>query len=264
MGWARVCLAVTVLALCAGCGNGRADAVNEYIAGSNRLTTGYAASASDTDAAFRRLARGQYAAAAPRLVTAERRLRELRRQIDLLEVPGDARQLHRRQLRLVDGQIELAHEAVMLARYQPVATRALTSVARAEATLRSRLRQARALAQQARAFTTFAAAVTNARAALSTTRAPPVLRSSRRAQLARLGAVAANSRQLAAALRRDDRQGIARLLQRQSLLVAGVQLQAEHRSRAAEIRAYNARVRALSRYASAAEAERRRLERSLN
>lgn len=250
----------------AGCGgDGRTEAVDDYIGAVNAVQRDFATQVGQLNLAYRSFAAdGDLEEIEPKLAAAERVLAGTRARLARLEPPEDARTLHELLLRLAERRQALAREIAAFARYQPALRRALAPLVRAEARLRARLRGAAGAAAQAGAFADFARAVERSREQLDALGPPAVLRSAHAAQAQRLTRLADVARELGANLGGGDRVRLESLLRRYARLIAQTDSAEQRRVRAAAVRSYNGRVRALDEIAAAIRAEQRRLERALS
>jgi len=205
------------------------------------------------------LPRGAARRELPALTSAERALVTLHTRLADVEPPPAAAHMHRLLLHLVELEITTARELRGTAVYVPASQKALAPLARANAAFRKRFAVSHSGAAQAEALDAYAADVARVDAAFGTVRPPDVLRPSYDAQRASLARVRRLAKALAAALRAHDRAAVARLVPRFRNAAAT----SDDGAQARAIRAYNARVRAISRTNDQIQRERARLQRRL-
>ena len=193
------------------------------------------------------------------LAGSEATLRRLRVRLAEIEPPAAARTVRRQLLRLVDLEVTTAHELRGSTLYLSAARRALAPLPRADASFRRRFAAARGPAAQAAALDAYAAEVARSIRAFRQVRPSQLLRPSFDAQLRAVVRVHGLAVRLAAALRRNDRAAVSRLVPQFSAGSAGDDGAAQARA----IRRYNARVRAIARATAAIDPERARLQRAL-
>lgn len=197
----------------------------------------------------------------PALTSAERTIALLRIRLAALDPPGAALRVHRLLLRLVDLELTTARELRGAAAYLPASQQALSPLAQANVAFRRQFAASKGAAAQARALDAYAIGVSRAGRSFRRVHPPELLRPSYDAQLATLTRVRRIATRLAAALRRNDRAAVKRLVPQFSAGAAGAAGDGGAQARA--IRRYDARVQGIAVTTRAIEAERRRLEQQI-
>ena len=188
---------------------------------------------------------------------AEQTLRELRARLAALVAPAEARNLRSRVLRLVDIQVALAHEVAGMVRYLPVQSREARNVANATERLRDGLSASDTVAAQRQVFAAFEDALRPSVRRLEAASAPDVLEPSRRDEIQRLSRLLAVSKDLRAALERQQAEQIDNLFARFAQTSASVGTTKAERQ---AVIAFNKRLKEISKQRTAIAAERTRLD----
>jgi hypothetical protein len=225
---------------------------------------------------------------APQFATAEATLNTLQTRLRLIAAPPDARRLRTLLVGLIGSQAELAHELTTLVNFLPAFDAALKPLVPADAVLkkalaavavpkpkpvkRSRLKAAQAAyrravaaaaAGQAAALVTYMREVAKVQDRLRGLRPPPAMAPSYRTQVLTLARVRASGTALVAALEQKQYTRVAKLDRSfKTAATTSTSLSAQ-RAQIAAVKAYNARVRAVSALALRVDAERGRLQKSL-
>jgi len=260
-------LTVAAAVLLTGCGHaGGSDQVRHYIERANAIQQRAAPQIAAANATYGQFARNKLAPgqAIRRLESAEATIRATRRRLAALAAPPLALGLRHRLLALFDADAGLAHEATLMARYLPGASRTRAAVNGAGRRLQAGLRRARTPAAQSQALRRYGRDLTRADTALRELSPPPVLEPAHQAQLLRLEATEHIAQRLRAALSAGDARAVAALLTRfraQSAASARAGGQAAI-SRAAT-RAYVRRYRHVNALLGALRREQQRLQRTL-
>lgn len=244
------------------CGEGARDRVERYIEEANLIQQRAEPAFKRANAAYARFSQRQLepAAAARDVARAERTIRSTRARIAALTPPREAQRLHRRLLRVFDANAAMAAETTQLARYLPLAERAVAPLDEISTRLRRRLAGASGPAGQGRALRSYESALGRLIGRLRALEPPPVLQPTHEAQLGRLDSARDLARRLRQALAAQDGRRVARLLLR-FRAVNQVGRRGETLT-ARAIRAYRRRYQALTEVAQAAQRERTRLERA--
>lgn len=229
-------------------------------------------------------------ASAAELSDAASTLARLDRRLAALPAPPEARKLRRLLLRLVARQAEITREVVGLATYTPRYVKALGAARAASLRLGSRLSgislpkprvlrgTQQAVTKAKREYEVLAAAAATAQAdavdeydsavrrvvrRLQLLQPPPALAASHRLQLAALKDAIATGSKLSGSLRAANRAHVPTLSRQFALASRATQTLAAQRAEIADIRAYNARARAIRNAAAAVQSELARLQRTL-
>ena len=231
---------------------------------------------------------GQMKKMAPQFATAEATLHTLQTRLGLIDPPPDARPLRTLLVGLIGAQVELAHELTTLVNFLPAFSAALKPLGPADAQLKkslaavavpkpkpvkpSQLKAAQAAfrravsaaaAGQAVALDTYMREIAKVQSRLRGLRPPPSMAPAYRTQLATLARVRATGTALVGALQKKQYARVA-VLDRsfQKAATTSTSLAAQ-RAQIAAVKAYNARVQAVSKLALRVDAERARLQKSL-
>jgi len=243
-------------------GNSRRDAVAAYVEQANAAQAGLATRIGAINTAYAKLRLDPKAAArqAPKLAEAERAIASSRARLAAVSPPADARILHRRLLRLFELEQSLAADVTDLARHLDAVTTGMRALALVTAQLSKDLQEGATPGEQAAAFRRYSSRLEAESSRLSRLRAPVLLVSARREDVARLGQISKTGDALGAAIATGDAGEVDRLLPR---------LEQQVRAAAAVpggrlfVTAYNRRVRAVAAARVAVETEFRRLDRNL-
>jgi len=243
-------------------GNSRRDAVAAYVEQANAAQAGLATRIGAINTAYAKLRLDPKAAArqAPKLAQAERAIASSRARLAAVSPPADARILHRRLLRLFELEQSLAADVTDLARHLDAVTTGMRALALVTAQLSKDLQEGASPGEQAAAFRRYSSRLEAESSRLSRLRAPVLLVSARREDVARLGQISKTGDALGAAIATGDAGEVDRLLPR---------LEQQVRAAAAVpggrlfVTAYNRRVRAVAAARVAVETEFRRLDRNL-
>jgi len=243
-------------------GNSRRDAVAAYVEQANAAQAGLATRIGAINTAYAKLRLDPKAAArqAPKLAEAERAIASSRARLAAVSPPADARVLHRRLLRLFELEQSLAADVTDLARHLDAVTTGMRALALVTAQLSKDLQEGATPGEQAAAFRRYSSRLEAESSRLSRLRAPVLLVSARREDVARLGQISKTGDALGAAIATGDAGEVDRLLPR---------LEQQVRAAAAVpggrlfVTAYNRRVRAVAAARVAVETEFRRLDRNL-
>lgn len=257
-------LAVLAVALLSGCGDDERDSVERYIERANAIQARYAPQFRHANEAYAQFVRGDLdpARAKVELSAAEQALRDAEAELDRVEPPAGASELHRRLLQVFEMNAEFAGESTALASYLPAARTVLGRVGTDGQRLSHRIRDAETPARQAEALTGYARAIDRRYDALYALQPPPILEATHRDQLLRLEASSRLARRLRAATEARDPQRVARLV----LAFREVSQRSGQGSRLTRraVREYNERYEALGVAAAAMRREQRRLEQRLS
>lgn len=187
----------------------------------------------------------------------ERTLKQLRSRFTALDVPVEARKLHRELLRLVDLQAAFAHEMAAMVRFLPIQAREQRTLTAATVKLRRALVAKATVATQGAAFDEYRATLRAVVLRLEQAEAPPVLEPARTGEIARLTRLGSLAKELAEALRKQQADRIDRL-SRQFVQTSGT-TGATRAERNAVI-AFNRRRTAIGKQRTAVNAERNRVD----
>lgn len=205
------------------------------------------------------LRRGAARRQLPALERAEQALATLRGRIAALDPPADARRMHRLLLHLVLLELTTARELRGTAAYLPASQDALAPLTGANRRFRTRFARSHGPLSQAAALDAYARDVGKVDSALAGVEPPALLRPSYLSERSTLARVRGLAHRLAVALRAHDRAAVSRLAPR----FRDAAVTTDDGAQARAIRAYNARVRAISRTNGAIQRERARLQRLL-
>lgn len=264
-------VAVVTLVFAAGCGHGTHAHIAAYLTrvqGVERDMAGALQQVSTANQAFARAQKNPRVVPERDLATSERTLRTLKQRIVLVKPPPEAEQLRTLLVRLVDEEIELAHEVRQLALFMPRYQTALSPLGPASSRLKTKLSATargkaatKALdAAKADELVTYALTLDEVVAVLRTLDPPPVWQPTYAQQLSSLTHMRRSALALAAAIRANDSAVIPQLLQQFDAAAVSSQSIAAQKGEIAAVKAYNARVNALIRLAQRVQGERNRLE----
>jgi hypothetical protein len=187
----------------------------------------------------------------------ERTLKQLRSRFAALDVPVEARRLHREILRLVDLQAAFAHEVAAIVRFLPIQAREQRKLSAATVKLRAALVKDATVATQRAAFDEYRATLGAIVLRLEQAEAPPVLEPARTGEIARLTRFGSLAEELADALVQQDADKIDRL-SRQFVQTSGT-TGATRAERNAVI-AFNSRLAAIGKQRTVVNAARNRVD----
>jgi hypothetical protein len=192
-----------------------------------------------------------------RVESAARTLRGLRSRLAGLVAPTEVQALRSRLLRLVDLQIAMADEVAGMVEYLPLQAREARTLASSTRRLRDELGDAKTVEAQRRVFTAYEDALRPSVARLRSGIAPAIFEPSRKGEVARLTRLLSLSRQVRAALEKQDAKEIDKLFARFVQTSASVGTTKAERE---AVVAFNKRLSAISKARSAVAAERVRLD----
>jgi hypothetical protein len=250
----------------AGCGGGDDDdrraQVDAFVRDANAVQQESAPEFDRANQAYLSFSKGKLppAQARVRLAAAEQAMRTTRDKLAALDAPADARELKRRLVALFDADAAFAHESTLLASFAPGSVKAQKDLPSIGRRLTRGLSGAETPAEQEAVLRRYAAAVGRVLEGLQPLHPPPLLLDRHHAQVQRLQRVRGLALQLAAALHRQDRQAVAKLLLRFKALNTGGS--SDPLSPQA-LKAYNRRYLHVRSMAQAVEREQRRLQESL-
>lgn len=242
---------------------GERDEVSAYIRQVSDTRASFAVRYGSINRAYEefRLSPRPVAEQLPRLRAAAQMMTRLRIQVEQISAPEAATEL-RRQLIAYFRQHELvAYELVAVMAYLPKLLAAEKPLADANRDLRDGLERAGTTAQQAAALRRYARRLDAVAAALGVTKAPPLLAPAQQTYARQIGAYAASSRRLAAAVASGDRNAFAAA--NEQLAAAAARPSGALRAQRAAIEGYNKRVNRIKTLAAAVEDERQRLAQQL-
>jgi hypothetical protein len=265
--------AAAVIALCAvvpGCGDGqkakRAD-VSSYITQVNAVQQRLAQPLLEVSKANRDFAspkrKADPAALRHRLDEAGRKIRVQRERLAAIEAPPEARRLRALMLELVDREAELTDEVAKLVTFIPAFSKALQPLGPAGPQLKTALAGKAPVATKAAALDSYRTTVETVLRRLSPLRPPPASVPVYRAQVSTLEQVRTAVTGLASALRLQQRAQIAHFLRQFDLAAVANQGTAAQKAQIAAVRAYNGRVKGLTRVTVALARERASIEKRL-
>jgi hypothetical protein len=252
-----------------GCGGGTHAALTNYLKRVQTVEAGMAGQLQQVTIANQTFARAKEDPQLSRqLGSSERTLRTLRQRLAKVTAPPQARQLRALLLRLVDGEIELAHEVRQLSAFVPRYRVALRPLQPASAALQKQLSASakgaaatKALnAAKADELTAYVGKVGSVIETMHPLDPPPVWQPTYRQQLSSLSRLRSSALALASAVRANNAQAIPSLLQRFDAAAISNQTIAAQKREIAAVKAYNGRIEGLVRLARSVETERRRLE----
>ena len=189
------------------------------------------------------------------------RIAATRAAVEAVEAPPEAAELRKRTLALLRHEEAMARELIAIAEYLPKLDGTEKPLVAAGDRLRAALDGAETPAAQADALRAYVAAVAKVRATVDAIEAPPLLAPAHDGHVAQLARHGAATRELQAAVRANDREAVAKALER--LQRAADSSPAAAKAQKAAIAAYGDRVAEVRRLAAALEEERVRLERAL-
>jgi hypothetical protein len=253
-----------VLVLC-GCGNSHAQRheVADYVNAVNGIEVAMKAPLLDvarTNAKFstKNIARTQRRATHSRVV-----LERLQKRLVALRAPAPATKLHARLIALIDGEVAMAREVEQLASFLPGLDRALAPVPAIQKRLNASLKGSKSRRAQAASLDAYAGALAGPIDALVALDPPPVSLPVRDSELRTLDRLQATARAIATALRRHRDARLPALERRFAVAATSSSSTAAQEARIAAVKAYNARVRRLSRLAVSVARERAYLAKTL-
>ena len=265
----RLAAALGVVLVLAGCGDGgkagRRSAVNAYLNSVNSTERDLSFQLGQINQAYRGFSlKGDTAKQTPKLLEAERAIRDVRSRLAALHPPADAAGLHRRLLHLFALDVAFAHEVTGISVYLPELARTLALLGPEDVRLRASMRNAKKASEQGQALARYAAALTPVLARLRALTPPEVLAPTHRAQLARLTTLRRLSLELGAAIAKRDRPRVNALVARYRAVQGAAARVALLQAQAAAIKAYDQRLFRISGAQSDLLRERGRVERLLN
>lgn len=265
-----VVVAIATAVFVAGCGHSHHAAIADYITRVNEVEQGMAGPLQQVSRVNQSFAKSQ---SNPKvkveLATSERTLRRLELRLRKVVPPPQAAHLHQLMLELVRREVALMHEtrqfAAFIGRYQ----QALLPLRQASNRLKTKLAQrskgaaaTKALdREKADELVAYAATASQVIAALRPLVPPPVWRSTYAAEVSSITQMRSAALALAQAIRANDSAAVPPLLERfDRAAVANATTSAQKRV-IADVKAYDGRIRALSKLAHRVDLERARLER---
>jgi hypothetical protein len=259
---AGVAAVVLVASACGGHGAQR-KAVTDYIQEVNGIQLAMRAPLISVQKAYKAFGRKNgptLAQVEPRLVRAEATIRRVGTRLRALHPPPDAQKLHRLLLRLVTQEAEVAHEVVLLAQFSPRFTAALGPLGPASKQLQASFKTAKKAKEQASALDAYASSVGGVLTGLRSVKAPPAFVPTLESQRSTLERVRATALALAAGLKKNQQAALPTLIQQFTNAGRAGQGLAAQEARIAAIKAYNARIAALSVLAGQISKERSRID----
>jgi hypothetical protein len=255
---------IVLCLLAAGCGGDsrRADAIRAYFGDVNALQARMAQPLVEVSKANQAFARGKsdLSKLQPRLARSEQTFRTMRRKLEAIDPPPEAKAMQALLVELVDRQAGLAHETRLLATFIPAFGAALGPIGPAGTRLRAALGGKGTVAEKAGALELYGAEVTRVLQRLEPLRPPPSSAPVFTAQVTTLGRVRASVAALASALRERRNADVGRLLHRFDVAAVGSRTLAAQRAQIAAVRSYNGRIRALDALAVRIARERVKLQ----
>ena len=265
-----VIVAVATAALAAGCGHSHHAAIADYITRVNDVERGMAGPLQQVTRVNQRFAKSQ---SNPKvqveLATSERTLRRLELRLRKVVPPSQAAHLHTLLLEPVRREVGLMQEtrqfAAFVGRYQQALLPLQPASTRLKAKLSEKAKgnaETKALDQEkADQLVAYAATAAQVIAALRPLAPPPVWRSTYSAELSSVTRMRSAALALAQAIRANDSAAVPPLLEAfDRAALANATTSAQKRV-IADVKAYDARVRAVSKLAQRVNLERARLER---
>jgi hypothetical protein len=252
VGRAFVALPILLALFVTACGGqSRHHVVAQYITRVNAIETKLAQPLLEISHASRDFTKQHTPSAevAKRLRQSAARVDEFRAQLAAITPPPEAKRMHALLLELALREASLAREVASLATFLPALSQTLRPLAGAGVPLRSALKSKARPAAKAAALDSYADTITVVRSRLGALRPPPVSAVVVRTQSATLRNVAASARALARALREHRNKDVAVLLRRFNAAAIGNRTVPAQRAQIAAIRAYDDRIRALTRLA---------------
>ena len=265
-----VIVAAATAMLAAGCGHSHHAAIADYITRVNEVEQGMAGPLQQVTRVNQSFAKSQ---TNPRveveLATSERTMRRLELRLRKVVPPPQAAHLHALLLELVEREVELTHETKQFAAFVGGYQRALLPMQPASATLKATLSArakgaaaTKALDQKkADQLVSFAATAAQVIAALRPLDPPPVWHSTYADEVSSITRMRSAALALARVIRANDSAAIPPLLERFDRAAVATQTTAAQKRAIADEKAYNARIRALTKLAHRVDLERARLER---
>ncbi len=264
---ALAAVAVLVALLAAGCGSddrnsGRRAAVDDYLRQVNLVQKDASPALATANNAFNTF----WSDESPRKRDADLRaaiaaIRSVRARVVALQPPADARELHRRLVRLLGLDVAFAVEVRRLGAFLPGTKQPLAELDRANRALQRDLGSAKSARSQAVVLDGYTSTVDHSVLRLQRLGPPRLLAGWHEANLARMRAIATSGRTLARTLRgRDPRS--AQLAGWEFRKAVAATASSPQLLRSALI-AYNARVKLIRVAVGAVNRERNRLQRSL-
>jgi outer membrane murein-binding lipoprotein Lpp len=254
---------LVVCLVLAGCGgSGRKEAISAYIDQVNAVQTRMAKPLQDVSRANRDFAAGKKDPAVVRdhLTRSEQTMKTLRRRLERVRPPADAKKLHALLLELIGREVALTHEVAQMAVFIPAFSLALEPAAPAGKRLKSELNVKGKVAEKAAALEAYRDALGGVLARLRPLHPPPSSEPVFASQVQTLTEVRSAVADLALALREKRNADIGPLLHRFDVAAVGNQTVAAQKAQIAAVRAYNARLHGLDTLTLAIAKERSRLQ----
>jgi hypothetical protein len=265
-----VLVAVAALLLATGCGgHSKHKAVADYITRVDDVEQGMAGPLQQVTRVNRSFAKSQSNPKAEvELAKSEQTMRKLRVRLGKVTAPPEAAHLHALLLRLVDREVALTHETRQLAtfvqRYQAVLRPMQAASTKLKTKLAEKAKGAAATkaldAEKADELDRYASAASGVIAKLKTLDPPPVWNPTWAAELSALEQLRTSALALAAGIRSNDAKAIPQLLEHFDAAAVSNQSTAAQKREIAAVKAYDARVKALVKLATAVQIERTRLQ----
>lgn len=265
-----VIVAVATAVLAAGCGHSHHAAVADYITRVNDVEQGMAGPLQQVTRVNQRFAKSQ---STPKiqadLATSERTMRRLQLRLRKVVPPPQAAHMHALLLELVGREVALVQETRKFASFVGPYQQALQPLQQASKQLQAKLAAkakgtaaTKALDQEKAAqLEAYAATAGQVIAALRPLAPPPVWRSTYDNELSSIIRMRSAALGLAQAIGANDSKAIPPLLERFDRAALGNATTPAQKRVIADVKAYDSRIRALSKLARRVELERSRLER---
>jgi hypothetical protein len=191
------------------------------------------------------------------LAQAERSLRGVRARLAAVPAPPATERLRQALLQLLDGQVDFAHEVVLLGAYLPRAEEAERELQRATTRLRQGVARAGTIGAQGAAFDRYAAAAAELARDLRAAAPPASFEDARDAEADRIEELGASAASLAAGLRKLRAAEVNDALDRFAAASTGNEVARERRR---ALLLYDRRLRELASLQRTVERERQALE----
>ena len=254
-----------IVLIVAGCGNDHAGrrAVAKYVTAVNRIELDMRGPLVELQRTNAQFSTKDSAATHARAVKARKTIRGLQRELQDLDPPKEAAELHTRLLALVAAELDLAREVESLSLFLPRVSAALAPMEAIQRKLNAALRAAKGRTAQADTLERYARALEAPIADLSALDPPPLSQPVRDGQLRTLVRVRTIAIELARALRAHQDARLPALERRFTAGARSDETVSAQRARIVAIAAYNKRVTRLKELAASVLRERTRLDKSL-
>lgn len=262
---ARAAAIAAVVLTVAGCGDDHAGrrAVAGYVTTVNRVELDMRGPLVELQRTNARFSTKNSAETHARAVKARRTISGLQRELQDLDPPKEAAELHTRLLALVAAELDVAREVESLSLFLPRISAALAPMQSIQRKLNAALRAAKGRTAQAETLERYARSLEAPIADLGALDPPPLSQPVRDGQLRTLVRVRTIALELAQALRAHQDARLPALEREFTAAARSNETVSAQRTRMAAIAAYNKRVRRLGELAASVLRERTQLDKSL-